>query len=155
MFVTINGADYATFNWNDGEVTLGPVLKSWLEGLAYDKAYYRKLLRNWTNHDNTWLTFEWKHHSIARQFKQFFTDWHPSMAYRVLIPNTRPMARKIELEPEIQQWIKDRDLTPGVDYCMGPYLDGLYRDPFPIVFEFKDPDLAMLFKLTWGGNVSL
>jgi len=153
MFVTIDGTEYATFEWGAGEVKMKPLLKNWLTLNAGSE--YEKTLNGWINSDNTWMTFEWNDPFVGRQFKEFFTDWNPSMKFKVLIANTRPMSRKIDLEPEISLWIKERDLIVGVDYAMAPHMDDCYRDPWPILFEFKDPKLAMIFKLTWGGNVDL
>jgi hypothetical protein len=63
--------------------------------------------------------------------------------------------RRALAEKFVGSWLKDHELKLGRDYYVDTFVEGIprtYMTKRIVRISIKNPKVAVLFKLTWGGN---
>lgn len=114
----------------------------------------------WDNVNDEWAIFNFNHESMARRFLADFGEWKPDINIEVKHRvRTEERFSLIEIYTALGDefmWLAKQGKTDGLDFRWT--VTRLSQEDFnpdithtELLFAFKDPQLAMVFKLTFGG----
>lgn len=114
----------------------------------------------WHNVNDEWAIFYFNHEDMSRRFLAEFADWKPE--FNIEVKHRVRTDERVSLDDiygalaEEFMWLALNGYMDGIDFrwtvtqLSQENFDTDIRDT-SLIFAFKDPQPAMVFKLTFGG----
>lgn len=144
----------ATFKRN-GDFNLKPEIEQWLEMNCNSSQF-----KNWHNVNDHWAIFYFDNEEVSREFLAQFTYWDPSFTWDVKQSEfTGPWIDLDDIYNAFAEqllWLASQGKIDGKDFTWT--VTRLSEEHFnrdiihtDVLFSFSDKQLAMVFKLLFGG----
>ena len=126
-----------------------------------DDPALRRPFEQWTPIDDKWAVFNFNHENMACKFRNDWTDWNESLSYQVITErlfegDLTHHGLQMLLTEELM-WLARQMLIMGRHYTWQVVDFGrdeplMIDDHTKLSFWFTDPNIAMMFKLVFGGS---
>lgn len=125
-----------------------------------DDRSMRRPFEEWNPLDDQWAIFDFNHDDMATKFRADWTDWNENLSHQVIIEkrfegDITHNGLQILLAEELM-WLARQMLIGNRHYTW--QVSDFGKDELMVIddltkfsFWFSDPNMAMMFKLVFGG----